>query len=86
MLVYDLDSLQARDVGYIADLCGVCEETVRRWIRGGKLKATKTSRKSGFRVAVLDLKMFLSTNPKYHKAAAKYVVRAFLEKEDGNET
>ena len=82
MLVCDQDNLQIRDVHYISDLCGVCEETVRRWIRRGELKATMKSRKGGFQTTVLDLKMFLSMHPKYHTAAANYIVRAVMNEED----
>ena len=85
MLVCDQDRLQCRDVGYIAELCCVCEETVRRWIRSGKLRATKTSRRSGFQTSVLDLKIFLSTHPKYHEAAANYIVKAIMERNAVNE-
>ena len=85
MLVCDQDRLQCRDVSYIAELCCVCEETVRRWIRSGKLRATMTSRKSGFQTTVLDLKMFLSTHPKYHEAAANYIVKAIMERDAANE-
>jgi hypothetical protein len=44
-----------------------------------------TSRKSGFQTTVLDLKMFLSTHPKYHEAAANYIVKAIMERDAANE-
>ncbi len=42
-------------------------ETVRRWIRSGKLKATQKSRKSGNYVTEETLKEFIASTPKYSK-------------------
>ena len=41
-----------------AEMLGVCPETVRRWIRCGKLRASKLSRKT-IRVRVADLDTLL---------------------------
>ena len=45
-------------------------ETVRRWIRDGKLKATQNSRKNGNIVSEPMLKAFLKTTPKYAAMAS----------------
>ena len=52
-------------VKQIADMLNTKPETVRRWIRSGKLKAKKNSRKEGNIVAEDDLEEFLKTSPKH---------------------
>lgn len=56
----------------IADLLGTNQETVRRWIRSGKLKAVDNSGKKGENKVVLDsaLTAFLKTTPKYAAVAS----------------
>lgn len=51
----------------IADLLGTNPETVRRWIRDGKLKAVANSKKKGENKVILEgaLNAFLKTSPKY---------------------
>jgi excisionase family DNA binding protein len=49
----------------IAEILCVNQETVRRWIRSGKLETTITSRKHGNRVSENDLYAFAYANPKY---------------------
>lgn len=51
----------------IAKLLNVNEETVRRWIRFEGLKATQTSKKTGYVIDELDLFEFIQTKPKYRK-------------------
>ena len=51
----------------IADLLDVNEETVRRWIRYGLLKAERLSKKQGNIVHEKDLFEFVSDKPKYKK-------------------
>ena len=51
----------------IAGLLDVNEETVRRWIRYGKLKAERSSKKQGNIVYEKDLFNFISDKPKYKK-------------------
>ena len=46
---------------------GVTDETVRRWIRKGDLKADIHSRKKGFLIRREDLKAFVDNNPKYRQ-------------------
>lgn len=51
----------------IADLLVISEETVRRWIRSGELKAEQSSKKQGNIVYEKDLFVFISDKPKYKK-------------------
>ena len=51
----------------ISELLDVSEETVRRWIRSGKLKAEKSSKKQGNIVYEKDLFEFVSDKPKYKR-------------------
>ena len=52
-------------VQQIAEMLDVKPETVRRWIRNGKMKATQMSRKTGNVITGLELKMFITETPKY---------------------
>ena len=52
-------------VKQIADMLNTQPETVRRWIRNGKLYAEKASRKEGHVVTEKALKAFLKSSPKY---------------------
>lgn len=52
-------------VKQIADMLNTNEETVRRWIRTGKLTATQTSKKIGNVVTSDALKSFARAMPKY---------------------
>ena len=51
----------------IADLLVISEETVRRWVRSGELKAEQSSKKQGNIVYEKDLFDFISDKPKYKK-------------------
>lgn len=53
-----------RDISLI---CDVCEETVRRWARTGKIKNICPSNKLGIIVAKEDLEDFMNNNPKYRR-------------------
>lgn len=53
------------NVNDISVILGVHPETVRRWIRDGKLKATQDSRKEGNIILKIDLRAFLKSKPKY---------------------
>lgn len=52
-------------VKQIADMLNTQPETVRRWIRNGKLYAEKASRKEGHVVTDASLNKFLKGSPKY---------------------
>ena len=54
----------------IADMLGTNQETVRRWIRAGKLKAGQNSRKDGNMVREDDLYKYLRSSSKYAGIAA----------------
>ena len=49
----------------VALLCDVTEETVRRWIRSGKLTATLNSKKEGYVIFDTDLQNFRIDNEVY---------------------
>jgi Putative ATPase subunit of terminase (gpP-like). len=66
--------LDTYTVKQIADMLNTDPETVRRWIRKGKLHAEKTSRKEGNIVTVADLNKFLKSSPKYAGMAAGAMV------------
>lgn len=57
---------KAYRVEEVADLLGVCKETIRAWVRKGKLQAIADSRKNGYLVKASDLKNFLEDNPIYY--------------------
>ncbi len=52
-------------------------ETVRRWIRAGKLAATQDSKKSGNIISSDSLQSFLQSAPKYAGMVAASSVAAF---------
>lgn len=58
------------DVESVADLLWVNEETVRRWIRSGKLKAHIESKKQGYKISLTNLYDFLDEN---ERAAKRYM-------------
>ena len=49
----------------IASLLNVNTETVRRWVRSGRLKSTRTSKKNGNLIDERDLLEFIKEKPKY---------------------
>lgn len=57
-------------VKQIADMFKTNEETVRRWIRSGKLAATQNSKKSGNIVSSAVLDQFIKKTPKYASVVA----------------
>lgn len=57
----------------IADMLKTNPETVRRWIRLGKLEAAQSSRKGGNVVSEQSLNNFLKTTPKYAGIAASTI-------------
>lgn len=62
--------MKTYSVKEIAKMLHTSEETVRRWIRDGKLEATQDSRKGGNQVTEQMLNAFLKNSPKYAKIAA----------------
>lgn len=63
--------MKTYSVKEIADLLGTNPETVRRWIRKGKMHAVQESRKEGNTVTESELNKFLKKTPKYISIAAK---------------
>jgi uncharacterized protein YjcR len=53
------------NVQQISEMLGAKPETVRRWIRTGKLKATQKSKKEGNVIDEKDFMAFLEKTPKY---------------------
>lgn len=62
--------MKTYNVKEIAEMLKTNPETVRRWIRLGKLKADKQSRKGGNEVTESSLNAFLRLFPKYACIAA----------------
>lgn len=65
--------METYSVKQIAEMLKTKPETVRRWIRNGKLYAEKSSRKEGHVVTERDLNNFLKSSPKYAGIAAGIV-------------
>ena len=57
----------------IADMLKIDPETVRRWIRQGKLQAEQASRKEGNVVSEQMLQAFLGQSPKYARTVTPLV-------------
>lgn len=55
----------------IAQMLSTNEETVRRWIRDGKLESESSSRKGGHRVSSESFTTFLHNTPKYGSILGK---------------
>ena len=64
--------MKTYSVKEIANLLDTNPETVRRWIRDGKLQAVEDSRKKGENKVILEsaLNAFLNTSPKYAAVVA----------------
>lgn len=62
--------MESYNVKQIAEMLNTQPETVRRWIRNGKLAAEKSSRKDGNVITEGDLLKFLKGSPKYAGMAA----------------
>lgn len=58
-------AMDTYSVKEIADMLNTNPETVRRWIRSGKLEAIQESRKGGNVVTKSMLDAFLKSSPKY---------------------
>ena len=71
-------SLDTYSVKQIADMLNTKPETVRRWIRNGKLYAEKASRKEGHVVTEADLNKFLKSSPKYAGMAGGLIGAAIM--------
>ena len=65
LLLQGVICMNSYTVKQIAELLKTNEETVRRWIRSGKLKATQDSKKSGNVITSIALNQFIKETPKY---------------------
>lgn len=61
--------MKSYTVKEISDMLNTNPETVRRWIRDGKMKAEQVTRKDGNLVTEDALKAFLKSSPKYARIA-----------------
>lgn len=57
--------MKTYNVKEVAKMLNISEETVRRWIRSGKLKANMDSRKGGSVITENMLREFVKRTPKY---------------------
>lgn len=71
-------SVENYTVKQIAEMLNTQPETVRRWIRNGKLHAEKASRKEGHVISDTELNKFLKSSPKYAGMAAGLAAGAAL--------
>lgn len=51
----------------IAEICGVTDETVRRWIKKGKLVGYYDCILDNYMIREYDLRNFLESNPRYYR-------------------
>lgn len=65
-------------VKQIAEMLDTNPETVRRWIRAGRLESSRASKKEGNVVSEDALKTFLERTPKYAAAAAGVAAAGIL--------
>lgn len=65
-------------VKQIAEMLDTNPETVRRWIRAGRLESSQASKKEGNVVSEDALKAFLERTPKYAAAAASVAAAGIL--------
>ena len=65
-------------VKQIAEMLDTNPETVRRWIRAGRLESSQASKKEGNVVSEDALKTFLERTPKYAAAAASVAAAGIL--------
>jgi len=68
--------MKTYSVKEIATLLETNPETVRRWIRNGKLHAVQDSRKEGNLVTEDELEKFLKAAPKYARIAGRGLMTA----------
>ena len=61
--------MKSFSVYQVSQMLDTNQETIRRWIRSGSLKASKSSRKGGYEIEPTTLTDFLREHPKYVDAA-----------------
>ena len=60
--------MKTYSVKQVAEMLNVNEETVRRWIRSGRLNAIQQARRSGSVITEEGLKSFLESTPRYARS------------------
>ena len=65
-------------VKQISEILNTNPETIRRWIRTGKLTATQISKKNGNVISEESLRLFLESAPKYAALAGGVVAAPLL--------
>lgn len=63
--------MQFYTVKQVAEILNTNEETVRRWIRTGKLEAIQNSKKEGNLISADALNKFVKETPKYNETLLK---------------
>ncbi len=74
--------MKTYNVEDISKMLNVNKETVRRWIRNGRLKATQWSKKTGNVVTEKNLMQFINENPKYKNVEEKIMSRVNINEEN----
>ena len=69
---------QEYSVATVARIMGVANETVKRWIRAGKLKGSYEAKRYGYVIKAEDLDSFIASDPKYRKWLNIDEDRAFI--------
>ena len=69
--------MKTYNVKQIAEMLETNPETVRRWIRDGKLAAEQSSRKGGNTVTEEELKRFMESRSKYRSKSSLVGLAAF---------
>lgn len=70
--------MESYTVKQVSKLLKTNEETVRRWIRSGKLTATLVSKKSGHTISADSLNAFVKQTPKYAPVLASSLAASTL--------
>ena len=68
--------MKSYSVKEVAEMLGTSEETVRRWIRSGKLEASMGSRKEGSVISENMLTSFARETPKYASSIASGMTKS----------
>lgn len=66
--------MKTYSVKEVAEMLHTNPETVRRWIRNGKLQAVKTSRRKGHIITEGMLRTFIKATPKYAKLTSSIMM------------
>lgn len=73
-----MSGVQDYSVATVARILGVANETVKRWIRAGKLKGAYEAKRYGYVIKAEDLDDFIASDPKYRRWLNIDEDRAFI--------